>query len=432
MNSPWSFYEMEKTYLLEGRPFDSLAACAKAIQLSTAEWMIDTSLRSLEEIAVDKDQLQGYAWVQMLLILGLAAKFPSRENIERVRKLTTRLRKPITNPVIIVAGGNDFEIEEQLQNYRQLMLKAFSHFQGTVVSGGTTAGTSGFVGELGEVYAGAIRTIGYIPNNLPGNILQDTRYAEIQRTEGNDFSPLEPLQYWIDIISSGISSYQVKLLGVNGGPIASIEYKIALALGAHVAVLEGSGGEVDKLITDNDWANSKTLMSLPADAMMIGAFVGGASPQLNPEIREIIAQAIHENYRQGKTRISNADDPTSSHWAKLTNNLKESNLQQTDSIANKLSRIGNTVVKATSHKTVEMTFTEDEIEVMAEMEHARWTIERLLDGWRPGKNRDVDNKISPYLVPWAKLPEDAKEWDRETVRQIPGLLAQVGLEIHQA
>jgi hypothetical protein len=150
------------------------------------------------------------------------------------------------------------------------------------------------------------------------------------------------------------------------------------------------------------------------------------------DIRRIVAQAIHENYRASKIQGSRTDDPAIASWEKLPDMFKESNLQQADDILNKLRRIGCTVEKTEGREVLKITFTKAQIEVMAEMEHARWTIERLLDGWKQGKNRDVDNRINPYLVPWSELPEEAKEWDRETVCQIPELLAQVGLEIHQA
>jgi hypothetical protein len=150
------------------------------------------------------------------------------------------------------------------------------------------------------------------------------------------------------------------------------------------------------------------------------------------DIRRIVAQAIHENYHAAKMKGSRTGDPAMAPWEKLPDMFKESNLQQADDILNKLRGIGCTVEKTQGRQVVRTKFTKDQIEVMAEMEHSRWTKERLIDGWKQGKNRDVDNKISPYLVPWIELPEDAKEWDRETVRQIPELLAQVGLEIHQA
>jgi hypothetical protein len=74
-------------------------------------------------------------------------------------------------------------------------------------------------------------------------------------------------------------------------------------------------------------------------------------------------------------------------------------------------------------------FSPEEVEIMAELEHGRWNVERLLDGWKWGPIKDVANKISPYIIPWTALPEDMKEYDRDAARQIPHLLEQVGMEV---
>ena len=68
---------------------------------------------------------------------------------------------------------------------------------------------------------------------------------------------------------------------------------------------------------------------------------------------------------------------------------------------------------------------------MSRMEHARWVVERRLDGWRRGPKKDVDRKISPYLVPWSKLTEGVRKWDRDAVLAIPKLLGGVGLEVYR-
>lgn len=65
--------------------------------------------------------------------------------------------------------------------------------------------------------------------------------------------------------------------------------------------------------------------------------------------------------------------------------------------------------KVSRRRVALLTFTEKEIEIMAEMEHTRWNAERLREGWKIGKKKDVTNRISPYLVPWAELPEDVRE-----------------------
>ncbi len=430
MNLPWAFYDIGRFNLLLGRPYESLAACAKAVQLSTAEWMIDTSLRSIEKLDMVRDKLPGYEWVRRFLLLGLAAKFPSSQNTERVKKLASSDGGLVPGPVVIVAGGSNGSADKQVQDYRQLMIEAFRYFNGTVMSGGTTVGVSGMVGEIGEKYRNTIKTIGYIPGSLPAGGVEDGRYAEIRRTAGDSFSPLEAIQCWTDIIASGISPAQVRLLGISGGNITAAEYRIALSLGASVAVFESSGGEAARLATDSDWASSK-VVRLPNDAITIGTFVEVSTPKLDPNIRQTIARAIHENYRDVKAKSVRSEDPAMAEWDRLTEDLRQSNLQQTDDIIRKLQRIGCTVQRVTGRKVARMTFTRDEIEIMAKIEHARWNAERLLAGWTQGEKRDAIKKTSPYLVGWAELPEDIKEWDRETVRKIPDFLAGVDLEIRR-
>jgi len=149
------------------------------------------------------------------------------------------------------------------------------------------------------------------------------------------------------------------------------------------------------------------------------------------EIREIIARAIHENYRSSRAANTVVNDPSLAEWEKLPEYLRESNRQQADDISKKLQRIGYSIYRVSDRAINRMKFTRDEIETMAEMEHERWNAERFEDGWKLGKTKDVTRKISPYLVDWTGLPEDVKEWDRETVRKIPEFLAKVGLEVRR-
>jgi hypothetical protein len=420
-----SFYDMGKSYLLAGKLYESLAAYAKAIQLSTATSMIDTALKSMGSKSL------AHEWLQRLLLLGQATKFPTYEAKRAVKKLASSGYKPIVSPVVVVAGGCDVSVEQQMQGYRQLILGAFRNFKGTIISGGTTAGISGLVGNVSEEHSDAIRTIGYVPRSTPTNVSIDRRYSEIRYTEGDSLSALEPLQYWTDIIASDIPPSQVKLVGVNGGTISAAEYRIALALGAYVAVIKDSGGEAAKLLQDDDWRMSMRLVQLPADVMTIRAFIGWESSRLAPDIQETMAKAIHDHYRHIRRGNAPDQDPSMAEWDKLPEYLKESSRQQASHIFEKLRQIGCTVHKITDRDIELMTFTEGEVEIMAEMEHERWNVERLLDGWMWSETRDIMKKTSPYLVGWSELPNEAKEWDRELVRQIPEFLAKVGLEVHR-
>jgi len=68
---------------------------------------------------------------------------------------------------------------------------------------------------------------------------------------------------------------------------------------------------------------------------------------------------------------------------------------------------------------------------MGEMEHECSKTENFRDGWKLCKTMNLRRKTSPYLLDWADLPEDVKDWDRETVRKIPEFLAKVGPEVRR-
>jgi hypothetical protein len=148
------------------------------------------------------------------------------------------------------------------------------------------------------------------------------------------------------------------------------------------------------------------------------------------EKRESIAKAIHEKYRRNQQGRKPPDDPAMVPWEILAEPLKVSNRQQVGQIMEKLRRIGCDIRLPTSDQPASFTFEPAEEEILAEMEHDRWVSERLQEGWRMGP-RDPEKKMTPYLVAWDKLEEEIKEYDRDAVRGIPGILAEVGLEIYR-
>ncbi|MCX5800578.1 MAG: RyR domain-containing protein [Candidatus Eisenbacteria bacterium] len=431
MNLPWAFYDIGKFYLLLGMPYESLAAYARAVQLSTAAFMIETSLRSLDRLAVFGDKLQGYEWARRLLLLGQAIKFPSKESLERLKALASKAASTITGPVIVLVGGVNSGSEQETQGYRQLLLDAFRGFNGTVVSRLNADGGEPALVDIYKEHGTGITMIGYVPADESPGILSDKSPVEMRHSDGTGYSPLEALQYWTDIVTSDIKPSSVKVLGIGGGSIAAAEYRIALALGAVVGIVEGSGGEAARLPVDDEWRTASSLLPLPVDTMTARTFIGSRSQAVERTIRENIAKAIHENYRRVRCDSMAGQDPAMADWGKLASDLRDSNLQQADHVFEKLQRIGCTVHRVTDRNIAVMTFTSDEVELMAEMEHARWNVERLSKGWKLGQERDVTKKISPYLVPWTKLSEDVKKWDRETVRNIPEFLAKVGLDIRR-
>ena len=72
---------------------------------------------------------------------------------------------------------------------------------------------------------------------------------------------------------------------------------------------------------------------------------------------------------------------------------------------------------------------DEKINIMAEMEHGRWNIERLLEGFKYGPQKDTLKKINPSLVSWKQLPDEIKKYDRDFVRETPRILAEFCYEV---
>ena len=107
---------------------------------------------------------------------------------------------------------------------------------------------------------------------------------------------------------------------------------------------------------------------------------------------------------------------------------KESSRALARDIPIKLRMVGCDIAPGDGHDGVAFTFTDQEVELLASAEHVRWMRERVAGGWTAGL-KDSARKTTPYLVPFGALPPDIAELDRVLVREIPRLLASVGLQI---
>lgn len=465
------------------RGFEALDAYCRAIRLSQTDEPIRGALASISALGrALGDKLPELEWVQRLLRLGIVAKHQafvaeaverrvraqekthrleiinpvpsdelakSREVLagaqrdeataraaavkapeEHLHRLATPGVAPLRPPLIIVAGGCDASIAQRMAEYTLLVHAAFAGFSGTIISAGTTAGIGGIVGDLPAAGAAAPRRIAYLPQYLP---LGDTPHPayEHRQTRGVGYSPLEPLQNWIDLLVDGIPAAEVKLLGINGGPIAAFEYRLALALGAQVAVLADSGREATRIAEGPAWVRSASVAGLPSDGETLRAFVQrGSTSCFDEPTRDSLARAAHEKYRADQKGRFTKLDPAMAEWDDLVESLRESNRCQVDDIERKLRAIGLALRRVEGRPVKAWSFRPEQIEILAEMEHGRWNAERARDGWRPGP-RDVEAKTTPYLVPWSELPEEVKRWDRQAVEKVPEQVAKVGYEIFE-
>jgi ppGpp synthetase/RelA/SpoT-type nucleotidyltranferase len=327
--------------------------------------------------------------------------------------------------VVILAGGTSPLAQPAVDSVSKLVQQAFAGFNGTIISGGTTAGVAGLAGSLRAVTAGA-EVLGYIPRNLPYDQPIDVRYTAHVPSPGASYGAGDPLQYWIDLLLSQVQPKDVRVLGIDGGPIAGFEYRLALALGATVGLLEPLTRSAATLQQDPDWNSDPSLLTLPADVMTLRAFVRQPRPELTPEQVETAAKTLHERFLT-ENRYKNPD-LAMQPWTDLREDFKDSNRMQASRMIEFLKVLGFRV-EAAQNPIATVSFTADEVEQLAEMEHGRWNVEKLLSGWKYGAKRDPVNKLSPYLVPWNKLTEEVRKYDRDAVTSWPTVLAAAGLRV---
>lgn len=113
----------------------------------------------------------------------------------------------------------------------------------------------------------------------------------------------------------------------------------------------------------------------------------------------------------------------------LTPQLKIANIRQARSIPIKLSIIGCELATEDDEREAILKFSRDEILDLAIFEHKEWCDEKIGTGWTYGEEKDIDNLITPYLVPWDDLSPEIQQYDIDPIKNIPHLMQSLGLKI---
>ena len=71
-------------------------------------------------------------------------------------------------------------------------------------------------------------------------------------------------------------------------------------------------------------------------------------------------------------------------------------------------------------------------ERLAENAHELWARQRLAEGWRHGPRRDEIKKEHPSLIPYEKLSESEKEYDRSVAMGTLKAILALGYRIEKA
>ena len=70
-------------------------------------------------------------------------------------------------------------------------------------------------------------------------------------------------------------------------------------------------------------------------------------------------------------------------------------------------------------------------ERIAENVHEVWAKARIDEGWTNGEKRDDIQKKHPCLVPYDELPEEEKEYDRNTAMNTIKMVKKLGFRIEK-
>ncbi len=394
------------------------------------------ALRRLRSI---RKLLPAFDWLERAALLGLAVRGGDDVMRAELGELASwRDGAPFIDdhtPCVWLSGGCSPEVQAAIDVLRPQLLRAGAGLSFNLLSGGTTSGISGLAGELARRSKGAIHAYGYLPRTLPRNVREDTRgYEKRIELPGTDFSPLGPLQGWTDLVAAGVDLARVRLVAFAGGDISHAECALALALGARVAVIAAPGLPPRRQFNDSAWNDVPGLVRLPLDAMTLRAFLVVETATIDAEGRarlEPAARLAHEAYAQS----ARPKDPAFARWEELSEDLKNSNFHQVAYAVNILATAGLAVRRRTDAKAAPFNLVKElgaeGVRRLAEMEHGRWNVERLLRGWRYADKKDVARRLSPYLVPWKDLSPEIQQYDVDAIVNLSAKLAKVGLGIYR-
>ena len=71
------------------------------------------------------------------------------------------------------------------------------------------------------------------------------------------------------------------------------------------------------------------------------------------------------------------------------------------------------------------------VEQMSKNVHEVWAESRIKQGWKYGEQRNDELKTHPCLVPYEELPEEEKEYDRNTSIETLKLIMKLGFKIRR-
>ncbi|MHB1314523.1 MAG: RyR domain-containing protein [Christensenellales bacterium] len=146
------------------------------------------------------------------------------------------------------------------------------------------------------------------------------------------------------------------------------------------------------------------------------------------ENMELLAREIHNQYIAGQKLLGEpiyvAED-----FEQLEPSSRYSNLRQAMNMDKRLRKLGFAMVPPDIEGGAIEKLPRDVIEQYAMMEHDDWAAGKLRFGWRYAPVRNDAGQLHDCLLPWAELPENQREKDRNTARNVIKLAELAGMKV---
>jgi TrkA-N domain/RyR domain len=183
------------------------------------------------------------------------------------------------------------------------------------------------------------------------------------------------------------------------------------------------GAPVRRLVEKNP-ALEHRISFLPA-GVLTGGYAAIIHDTLDHTARRIHDHWLAETQRQIDAARSRGDEAaalkheakaTYRPWEALSEEQKGANRSQADHVPFKIRAAGLDPAVTTPALWSELT--DDQVEILARMEHARWAAYLWMTGWKYAPQRDDARKLHPNLVPYDQLDEPTKDYDRDSIRHL--------------
>ncbi|MCW2935261.1 MAG: hypothetical protein JWM19_6223 [Actinomycetia bacterium] len=148
--------------------------------------------------------------------------------------------------------------------------------------------------------------------------------------------------------------------------------------------------------------------------------IGSLSGYVADQVTEHLARALHE----GRATLDSGLQPRP--WEVLPEDLRGPARVQARQLGEMLASIGCLMAPASGPGPA-FTFTDEELLLLARLEHERWMAGQV--SLPPADGPDPQDRTRARLVPWEQLPDRVRARYAEAARGVPATLGRVGFQV---